>query len=469
MLVEPFDSLNKVVGVDTNILINFGSFKRLPWRKLFPDATSITVLVCAKVQSEMDRHKDHGAGYVRKRAKEFQKVLRSAEGDGYEVSLDDGDIPVRCVFLDRPQNSVLDGTQFDLTDADELIVAQYHHASKTWGQLTIIANDASPIRAAKRALMSALRPDSWTADRTEPEDEVTRSLRERTRELERIVGAMPKVELREISVRGGGSSTLVFAQDFDYAKFQAEMRARLADRVKLPTRMDLVKQFGRRDAGSPFMPEPLWGGIGETELYAWESEVNAFQAHFDRVSETQMLKQLTMLRLVYLVEVTIKNDGEAPDRNICVDMEIRGNARFIDPTSVEKFNDWKLRKPKPPSLQRWSMASLADLVSADRKDEYSFHRTQRTEAIQSHRCSVLMQGKAATVYAYVLAKDVGRQPSVFVTITAQHLPSPIGREVSLVPQPITLNWASLRELILDRLRLMPDGQADVLRVTLDDR
>ncbi|MGO7242881.1 hypothetical protein ACCS70_27095 [Rhizobium ruizarguesonis] len=49
MSENPRDSSDKLVGVDTNILINFGNFRRLAWETLFPDATSITVLVSAKV------------------------------------------------------------------------------------------------------------------------------------------------------------------------------------------------------------------------------------------------------------------------------------------------------------------------------------------------------------------------------------------------------------------------------------
>ncbi|TBF68275.1 hypothetical protein ELG63_28225 (plasmid) [Rhizobium leguminosarum] len=471
MSPNPPDSSDKVVGVDTNILINFGNFRRLAWKELFPNAPSITVLVSAKVQSEMDRHKDHGGGYARKRAKEFQAVLRAAEDSGYEISFNETGIPVRCVFLDRPQTDLLDGSRFDLTDSDELIVAQYHFASQKWGPITIVANDASPIRAAKRALMSALRPDPWTADRTEPEDETTRALRERTHELERIVGARPRVELKEFSVRGSGEETVRFADDFDYAGFQTDMRSRLADRIDLPTRLDLLKRFGKRlpSVGHGLaLPSP-WGGIGEKELHEWDSKLYTFQSHFDRISETQMLASLRMLSRTYVIEITIRNNGEAPDRNICVDMEARGTANIFGPRDLQTLNDWKINKPKPPSFQGPMLPSLTDFTLPPREDEHSFYRTKRNGVAQSHRCAVFMQGQEATIRAYFLAKNDGETPSVLVRIGAQHLLSPIVREVNLVPQPITLNLDAIHALIRDRLELMPEKQADILRAALDGR
>ncbi len=471
MSTNPADSSNIVVGVDTNILINFGNFRRLAWRDLFSDAASITVLVSAKVQSELDHHKDHGGGYVRKRAKEFQTVLRAAEDSGYEISFNEAGMPVRCVFLDRPHADLLDGSQFDLSDSDELIVAQYHFAAQRWGAVTVVANDASPIRAAKRALMSAVRPDVWTADRSDPEDETTRALRERNRELERIVAARPRVELKALSVRGSGEGTVEFAEDFDYAAFQADMRTRLSDRINLPTRFDLLKRFGKRlpSVGHGLVPPSLWGGIGEHELSEWDNKLYGFQTHFDRITEAKMLTWLRMLSRIYVLEILIRNDGQAPDRNICVDIETRGTANLFRPRDLERLNDWSLSKPKPPSLQGPMVPSLADLAPPPREDEHAFYRTKLTGVEESHRCAVFMQGQEATIHAYLLAKNDGETPSALVKVGAQHLLSPIVREVNLVPQVTTLDLDSVHALIRDRLALMPEKQADILRVALNGR
>lgn len=461
------NSSNKTVGVDTNILINFGNFRRLDWKALFPDAASVTVLVSAKVQSEMDHHKDYGAGYVRKRAKEFQTVVRAAEDMGYEVSFDDSEIPVRCVLLDRPQNSVLDSEQFDLADPDELIVAQYNFAAQTWGSLIVVANDASPIRAAKRAGMSALRPDQWTADRSVPEDETTRALRERTRELERIVGARPKVALKDVAADGCGGGMISFAGDFDYAAFQDEMRARLTDRINLPTRSDLVRKFGRRGPDYGFAANPLWSGIGETELDAWAEKLHEFRTHFDRITEDEMRNRIGRLSRFHLLEIALENEGEAPDRNICVDMEIRGNARFFSPHDLKRFNDWALKKPEPPSLDSWAFPELSALLPQPKQDDHSFYRIKRTEVEESHRCAIFMQRQAATIRACVIAKDDDPPPSVLVTIRAQHLLDPVVRELALVSKAMTLDWGSIRALILDRLTLMPNKQAEILRTAFE--
>jgi hypothetical protein len=123
--------------------------------------------------------------------------------------------------------------------------------------------------------------------------------------------------------------------------FQSEMRRRLVDHVYLPTGEDLVRRFGKRRSDIPnfaFAPTSLWGGITEKELQDWEKKLNSFQTHFDRVSKSQMLRLLGSISQVYILEVKIKNEGEAPDRNVYVEFETRGAASLCSLHELE--SDW---------------------------------------------------------------------------------------------------------------------------------
>lgn len=118
------------VGTDTNIFLHFGNVEDLKWEKLFPGVSAVTVYVCAQVQKELDNHKDTSSGYMRKRTRHYQQILRSAEADdGYVHRSRTGATEVEFVFLDRPRDSELDGEAFDLTEDDSRIVAQLMHAA----------------------------------------------------------------------------------------------------------------------------------------------------------------------------------------------------------------------------------------------------------------------------------------------------------------------------------------------------
>lgn len=456
-----------VVGVDTNILLNFGAFRLLKWKDIFPDATAIILLVAAKVQSEMDVHKDRGTGYVRRRAQEFQKLVREAEDRDYVVDYSDADIPVRCVMLDRPRTDTLDASQFDLASPDELIVAQYHHAREKFGDVIVVANDANPIRTARRAGMQAVRPDGWTADRSEPEDESTRRLRERVKELERRAGALPSLEIEALEPVTKTMGVCRISSDFNLAVYQSNMRDGMMSAFPLPTRSELIAKHGKADWNTNFYALGGRHGYTDVQLAVWEGDVEAFYRHFDNLSQDELLERIERLASVRILELSLANNGSAAEESVRVDFETRANARFVSANDFHDLNDWGLEEPEAEDPNSpFEIPSLPTFVDRLPSDEQAIHLHEEDETIHSFRCKTFLHGVCQTVRVFIVADHPSEDSRILVSIRAKNLMDPIIREVRLTPVSTAFDEAAMDRFMADRLDLMPGHQADVIKAVL---
>ncbi|SIT56164.1 hypothetical protein BQ8794_260020 [Mesorhizobium prunaredense] len=128
--------------VDTNILIEFQALASLPWHELAPAATSIRIIVPTKVGAEMDEHK-FSSGRLRKRAAEFSDLVRRLEQNNYApINLRDARPLVTFEFGALFKAKDLDGEQFELTDADNRVVAEVFRTSVDVPALVFMADAA---------------------------------------------------------------------------------------------------------------------------------------------------------------------------------------------------------------------------------------------------------------------------------------------------------------------------------------
>lgn len=144
--------------VDTNILIEFQALDALGWSELAPAATEIRIIVPTTVGKEMDAHKK-SSGRLRKRASEFSSLVAQLEGNNYDPLVLREDAPkVTLEFGYLYRTSELDAELFDLTDADQRIVAEAHQTAMGIPSLVFLSDDGLPLRLAHQAGLPALRP-----------------------------------------------------------------------------------------------------------------------------------------------------------------------------------------------------------------------------------------------------------------------------------------------------------------------
>lgn len=69
---------HKNLFVDTNTLIHFKNLRDIDWRVLFPDVSSVDVLISKAVIGELDRHKNSRRDRLRARSRAALKLIREA-------------------------------------------------------------------------------------------------------------------------------------------------------------------------------------------------------------------------------------------------------------------------------------------------------------------------------------------------------------------------------------------------------
>ncbi|WP_429819352.1 hypothetical protein [Ensifer sp. B1-9] len=455
------------VGVDTNILCNFGHIERLDWKTLFPHATSVTILVSAKVQAEMDVHKDTASGYLLKRAREFQRLLKKAEEQDYCYSIEDCEVPVNFVFLNRPRAHELDQQQFDLEHADERIVAEYHFEQKRLSvEICIVANDARPIRVARDAHMRALRPEKWEADRSEPEDEKLRTARARIRELERAQGARPKTQLANFSTERRHVIPSGFSPTFDVAKYLTQMGSALRNTETIRSPQSLIDKYGIDDG---FFGALNTRHLTDNDIRDYVHELEEYYTRFN-FEPHELLRRLQVLGAAYVLTIEIENVGEAPEEIISLELSLQ-NAIFVEPSDMEGFNDWCLAPPTPPVPAMWLADDvlLSDQSGSPWEAEHEFASLGGSVTTETHRCRSMLHGHKAKTESYIHPSDPAKPITVLVTLRAKNLIDPITRKLEIICSPEVVDEAFVDDFLVRQSVFLEDDQREILLAVLEER
>ncbi|MEZ0001629.1 hypothetical protein [Sinorhizobium fredii] len=451
------------VGVDTNILCNFGHIERLSWKKLFPEATSVHVLISAKVQAEMDVHKDKASGYVLKRAREYQGILRKAEEQDYSYSFDNSGVNINFVFLDRPRTHELDHQRFELEHDDERIVAEYFHEQKRRSvEILILANDARPIRVARQAGMVAIRPNRWDADRVEPEDEKLKELRERNRELERLLGARPKTQLADFAVERQNIKPLDFSRNFDVAKYLARLGEALKNAGVAPSPEALADKYGLDDG---YFGELNGRHLTSGRIYEYESDLENYYYSAFAFEVPELLRRLQVLGSAFVFDVEVENVGEAPEEMLSLELKILQNAVFINSEELEPFNDWGLIPPTAPA-PRYSIFNEAKFPDSVEDTDHEFILVNDSEVTETHRCRSMLHGHKSKVECYIRPLYPKEPVSVLVTLRAKNLVEPIYRKAVIRPRSANFDEELVDAFLVRQSVFIPEEQRDVLLAVL---
>lgn len=450
------------VGVDTNILCNFGQIERFKWRDLFPGVTTVNLLVSATVQEEMDLHKDTARGNLQKRAREFQRILTAAEDTGYIHTSEASGVTVNIAFLDTPPSQELNLSGIDLSSSDARIVAEYFHEQTRLGQkVVLLANDARPIRIARNVGMAAMRPSRWANERSEVEDEIVVQQRERIRELERIVGARPDVNFVNLNSAIDYPLPHEF-EEFDWAKYLGSLNLALGATTR-PADVDaLIKQYGLEPYGAFTMPG-LSSRLTSDQIAEYQSDLAAFIRHFD-IPALEFRERLIRLGRAYTCQFEIENSGQAPDELLSLELKLSSNAVFVDDHELEDLNDWNLRAPEPPRPQAylidhdWNQHRFRD-TDADR---YDFKLHDNAAYRRTYRCGSILHGHSAHVSIGILPTSAGEAIDVLATLRTKNLLEPIVRKVAITPSLPPFNEHLINQFLLKHARFMPDHQHDLV-------
>lgn len=422
------------VGVDTNIFLHFGNVEDLKWEKLFPGVTAVTVYVSAQVQKELDNHKDTSSGYVRKRTRQYQQILRSAEAnEGYVHRSRSGAVGVEFVFLDRPRDSELDGEAFELTEDDSKIVAQLMHEAKARGiTMLLLANDARPLRVARQHGMQGVRPDAWEEDRSEPDTPEMVRLRAENRELQARLGAHPSTIISQIEETLEQRIFDGFDDAFDAVGFLESLKQNMLACLDLPTPREVAERH--QVVRQPFGLDFEIGGFGRVtvrQIDRYAEELEAFDQQVEVLGIQDFMVLLQRLSLVSTVAIRVENVGTKPDEAVAVEMDIRSDARFIDPEAFHQLTDFGIELPSPPEALDISIPNLAEQMAARHAHDHRFVDVSDESSERSKRflCKQFQHGTEEEFVVPFVPPKGEHMTVIEVAVRSRHLSQTIVRRI----------------------------------------
>lgn len=317
--------------------------------------------------------------------------------------------------------------------------------------------------------MKAIRPDRWTADRSEPEDETVRKLRDEVKELKRIASARPQIELRGFVPDVPVIGRCEFARSFHFPAYQARLRGMLEAAFPLPTSAELLRQYGRPPSinGRYISVFGAREGCTDPELEEWRNDVETFHGHFDRIDPTELQRRLQYLSIIRVVDLDLANTGSAAEDDVQVDVRARANARLVSADDYRNQNDWGLRELEPPSppTNPFEIPNYGPFNFAPR-DQQAVYLNDGDKTFQDFRLKTLLHGVERPIRVFVLPDDSTAESRLLLTVRSRHLIDPLVREIRLMPQVKAFDADDIDNLILDRLELMPEKQSEVLSKAL---
>lgn len=446
------------IGVDTNILCNFGKFEHLRWEKLFPGVENLRILVAHKVRKEMDVHKGTMTGYLFKRAMEFQRFLRAAENsDDYRTVGTFHGVEVELVFLPRPLNKVLDTEVFDLDDADELIAAQYSYVREFYGDFTLLSNDGNAIEAAKRVGMKTKRPDEWVPERTADLDEEMTRLRVENKALkkenDRYYNSRPALAITSLVV---AHAPIYLSHELGdvFDEFCSEMNEKLA-KVDVPEYNDLLSAFDRiqkNQTASQLFDAQKW-----CHQYDWVRK--HFYSFF--VDEKSYLEEdLSILFGSGELSVVVENKGVAADEDIFIEVRVIKNCRLRSIDGLRANNNTNLWWPRIPAALSGEFPDY--LVDRNPQNEdYRPSNEIESEDFFELQVPSLLHGRKLVFPVFFQLDRPADQIELVVTVRSRNLTKPITRKAEIVASIETPTPEQYKALLRERLKFLPPEQAEI--------
>ncbi len=366
---RPIEDESVTFVVDTNILIEFQSLERINWKLLCPHAKSVRVVVPATVISEMDNHK-RGRGRLRRRAFEFKKLLQAIEdGDGANATLRNDHVELSLRLMKRYARKELDEGRLSFEVPDELIVAEAVKFTKAHGDAAFLADDTNARRAAREMGIRVARPaEKWR--RTEPKD----GRDERIEELERQVGAMPRLSLHLLDDQEGAVEFDTLDEQAVPAEFLAGIGQAILERNPGLERNELLRRHNLSSSPSAFNSRfnPMSVTVEQVDRYC--NEYHHYRQHVIAWSK-RLPEALNEIKFAVPIRVQVRNDGEAFAKDVEITLQASKGYAFLAGKPVKSLLQIEVRAPKPPTgiTEVPNIQSFFAQQELHRRDTFAFY------------------------------------------------------------------------------------------------
>lgn len=359
------------VIIDTNILIEFKEVSQIPWSRLFPNATAITVLVPQTVLKEMDGHKKATAR-LRRRALDFNKIIVSIEdGNGKSVILRE-DIPeVKIELMPRYAQSELTDEKLSLDSNDDRIVAEALRYARDLPKVLFLVDDNNARRTAREMGLRVARPaEVWR--RQEPKDERDAEIEA----LKRQLGAAPRIVFLGI----GSDEPVLFetlraeAIPEDFCDCVADL---LISKNQGRSREELIKKYNPLPANGVLglINPPFSVSIDDIDNYC--EKYRKFEAKVQEWAD-RLPDIISRLKFAAPFSVKIENTGEAFAEDIKIVLSTSQGFGFLSEYTTQLHLNFGHEPPEVKSSMtpQYSGPTSFDLQRQHEVDPFTFYPKQ---------------------------------------------------------------------------------------------
>ena len=424
---RPIEDESITFVVDTNFLMEFHSPKQIDWSLLCPCAKSVRVVVPATVVAEIDKHKT-GRGRLRRRAFDFNKLLQVIEdGDGTNAKLQSDHVGLTLRLMERYARSELDEGKLSLDVPDDRIVAEAVKFIKDHGDAVFLADDTNARRAAREMGVRVARPvENWR--RAEPKDRRD----ERIEELERQVGAMPRLSL---CLPDEGKDAIAF-ESLDEREIPVEFLERLAQEIlkKNPgvERSELLRRHNLPSEQSAFSNPFNSMSVTVEQIDRYCNDYHRYRKQVIAWSK-RLPETLNEINFAAPIRLQVKNDGEAFAEDVEVTLKASKGYVFLSGELIKSHLHREIEAPEPPVsiAQLTSVPSLFEQREFRRRHSFAFHMRKtsgRNEPLPevSYECERFRHGTSTVLTCCLIKmKDAPSGGELIICASSASMATPV--------------------------------------------
>jgi hypothetical protein len=414
--------------VDTNILVEFQKLELIPWHDVAQTANEIVIVVPTKTGEEMDRHKDKGTGRKKRRALEFQQIVRQIEESSDDRAvLREGDPIVVIEFTPVFHRSRLDEKQYDLDDDDGRIVAETAAEAARRPNLILLSDDAKPLRLARQTNLLALRPPADWRLQEGPDERDSKIT-----ELKRQLGARPNLSVAfpyglEKNVHHFEAAP---AGDAPQRLRDALAEAVLAENPKVP-RDTTVRTYGL--VSENILSMSLTGssdGVTVRQLERYDEEYTEFEASVTHWADG-VAENMRRIGSFLPIHVSITNQGTAIAEKVIVELSLTGDFCFMPRSFPRMYLDLESEAPESPRPSSFlDPLSNITLPNIDPPKPNYFYRQTEPESDGStdflnFRCEEFHHDDCQDLKMVVMQRTESAEGALHVKVRSASLADPI--------------------------------------------
>ncbi|MBR0705408.1 PIN domain-containing protein [Bradyrhizobium liaoningense] len=428
----------KILFIDTNGFLQVRDLKDIPWKKLFPSANAVDVMVAPSIIAELDRHKVSGNQRRRDRARlALRQIDAASSALDRALVLREDPIRVRIVISTAPRVNWAEHAHLDPGKADDQLVAE---ALSFGRDAAVFSHDTGPRIRARIAGLEAYEPaEDWLLPAEQTDDQ--RTITKLQAELKRALVQFPSI------VAGFGQFDKTTSEIHAIRPVLKPLDSELVDRF-------VVEYLGRNPCREVFSTTSPWGissplhDVTEHQVEEYYAEYASFEQNV-RDYYSNLHERVRTMGAVVAINYWVRNDSGVAAHGLRVEFDLEGAGSLLaDREEASPYVGSTLKMPQPPEPPR-PYDYLANIplreFSEPPRDPVAFYWFKRPEIVASHSARQCQEFRATRVFTDTLLvltpDDLPAEFGIRLHVEAGNLSTPVNISAKVVVTEEAVEWS----------------------------